>query len=167
MTTKAPYCGDIGTIVTFFGSLTATAANLNTLSAGTASSAESLHKHTTLDGKAIGTSGNVIPLLDGTNTWSGTQTVNADLKLGTAGNGLYIKTGTNATAGTVTGTGGYEEFTVYTNKVTANSMIFVSVQNFYDPSASVVRRTPGTSFVIEFAGGPPGIVIAWLIVEPA
>jgi hypothetical protein len=64
MTTKAPYCGDIGTVVTFFGSLTATAAELNklsgasanvtaanlgTLTAGSTTDADALHKHAQYD----------------------------------------------------------------------------------------------------------------------
>jgi hypothetical protein len=59
-----------------------TAANLNTLTAGSTSSANGLHKHTSLDGKSIGTSGNVIPLLDGANTWSGAQTFSNNIVIG-------------------------------------------------------------------------------------
>jgi hypothetical protein len=126
------------TLATSCSDVTATAAELN-----------ALHSHTPA-------------LLDSAN-----NTFNGNIKLGTAGNGLYIKTGTNATAGTVTGTGGWQQFTVNTTKVTANSMIFVTIQNFNASPPYVYQRTPGTSFVIEFAGGPPGVVIAWLIVEPA
>jgi len=43
----------------------------------------------TAAGKNTGTSGNTVPLLDGTNTWSAAQTLSADLVIGATSGGTY------------------------------------------------------------------------------
>lgn len=69
---------------------TPTLANLNTLISDTLWAASNDGAGSTLDadlldGKNTGTSGNVVPLLDGANTWSAVQTFNSNIVLGSTG----------------------------------------------------------------------------------
>ena len=50
----------------------------------------------TVDGKDIGTSGNKIPLLDGTNTWSNSQTFSAVTNFTAGGNQILLKNSVNS-----------------------------------------------------------------------
>jgi len=77
---------------------------------------------------------------------------------------------TNPTAGTavlVTGTGGSTK-TVNNNRVTSNSIIFLTAQNNAGTvgSLSVSARTPGTSFTIKSTSAADTSTVGWLIVEP-
>lgn len=96
-------------------------------------------------------------------------TLSSDVKMGTAGNGLYVKEGANATMGAVVLVLG--NATVSTNKVTANSRIFLGNQALGTITApvalAVTGRTPGTSFSIGSANLTDTSTIAWMIVEPA
>lgn len=101
---------------------------------------------------------------------TGDFTVTAgDAILASAGNGFKIKEGSNATMGLAT-IGGSNVVTVSTTKVTANSRIFLTIQ---DPSGAsppgdvwIDSRIPGTSFVIKnsTATNP---TVAWMIIEPS
>jgi hypothetical protein len=95
--------------------------------------------------------------------------VNGNLALETAGNGLQIKEGSNATMGTATLVAG--TVTVNTNKVTASSRIFLSVQSLGTVAVAtpiaVTARSAGTSFTITSSAITDTSVIAWVILEPA
>ena len=99
---------------------------------------------------------------------TGNAMVGGDLTLTTAGNGHYVKEGTNATMGLTTLSSG--SATVNTSKVTANSRIFLTIQ---DPNGGTVgtvyvsARTAATSFTITSTSGSDASKVAWLIVEPA
>lgn len=83
---------------------------------------------------------------------------------------ISITEGTNAHMGVATLGGGNGTATVLTNKVTANSRIFLSRQSVGGTAGDVgvSARTPGTSFVItSLAGATDTSVIAWLIINPA
>jgi hypothetical protein len=105
--------------------------------------------------------GSFMPLAGG--TFAG------NVKLGTAGNGLYVKEGSNATMGVTTLVLGTK--VISTNKVTANSRIFLMTQSLGTvtvPSAlAVSARTAATSFTILASDLTDTSVVAWLIVEPA
>lgn len=93
---------------------------------------------------------------------------NGSLCLAVAGNGLLIKEGTNATMGVATLSAG--TIVVSTNKVTANSRIYVSVNggtvtNVGAPYISA--RTAGTSFTISSTNVIDSSNVAWVIIEPA
>lgn len=91
------------------------------------------------------------------------------LVIGTAGGGVQIKEGANATMGVATLVTG--SATVATTKVTANSRIFLTVQNLGTVSSpkavAAFNRTPGTSFQIASSDATDTSVIAWHIIEPA
>ena len=99
---------------------------------------------------------------------TGNAMVAGDLTLTTAGNGHYVKEGTNATMGLATLSSG--SATVNTTKVTANSRIFLTIQ---DPNGGTIgtvyvsARTASTSFTITSTSGSDVSKVAWLIVEPA
>ncbi len=92
-----------------------------------------------------------------------------DIVCATVGNGYKVKQGTNATAGVATLVGG--TVVVNTNKVTANSMIYVTAQALGTvaiPSGyGITARVAGTSFTITASAATDTSVIAWWIVEPA
>ncbi len=91
--------------------------------------------------------------------------VNGDISLNTAGNGIYIKEGTNATMGTATLSGG--TVTISTTKVTANSRIFITLQDCSSCGVQYISaRTAGTSFTVSSNNGSDASTITWLIVEP-
>ncbi len=100
---------------------------------------------------------------------AGVLTAAADLKIGTVGKGLYVKEGTNATMGVATLVLGVA--TVSTNKVTANSRIFLTPEalgTIASPVAlAVTARSAGTSFTITSANLTDTSTVAWIIVEPA
>lgn len=101
---------------------------------------------------------------------SGTGLLLSDnLKLTTAGNGLYVKEGTNATMGIATLVAG--TVVVNTNKVTANSRIFLTVQSLGTVAVAtpiaITARVAGTSFTITSSGITDTSVVAWQITEPA
>lgn len=79
---------------------------------------------------------------------------------------ISVVEGTNAYMGLATLVNG--TVTINTNKVTANSRIFLTRQTAAgtpgDPA--VTNRTPGTSFVITTVAGDTSTV-AWLIINPA
>jgi hypothetical protein len=83
-------------------------------------------------------------------------------------NGLKITEGTNATMGVTTLVGGTAN--VLTNKVTANSRIFLTIQNTNagTPGATYVSaRVVGNSFTITSTGGATDVSdVAWVIIEP-
>lgn len=110
-----------------------------------------------------------VAVLGTAQSFTATQTINADLKLGTAGNGLYIKEGTNATMGVATLTAG--TVTVSTTKVTANSRIQLTAQSLGTitvPAAlAVSARTASTSFTILSSNLTDTSVVAWVILEPS
>jgi hypothetical protein len=103
-----------------------------------------------------------------TPTLSGDTTVTGNLKLTTVTKGIYVKEGTNATMGTVA-LNGSTEVTVTTNKVTANSRIFITANTVGGTPlgvAYVSSRNAGTSFGIKGAATDTSTV-AWMIIEPA
>jgi len=88
--------------------------------------------------------------------------------LKTVGTGVSIKEGANATMGTAV-LAGNTGVDVLTTKVTANSRIFMSVQD--EPGVAsgdvwVMARVPGTSFTIR-AQPLINSTVAWWIVEPS
>lgn len=95
--------------------------------------------------------------------------VNGNIALETAGNGLQIKEGTNGTMGVATLVAG--TVTVSTNKVTATSRIFLTVQSLGTVAVAtpiaVTARSAGTSFTISSSSITDTSVVAWLILEPA
>lgn len=100
-------------------------------------------------------------------TATGDLLTSGDMKLTVVGKGLYVKQGTNATAGTLT-LNGATTVTVTTNKVTASSMIFLTIQvPGGTPSAPYIfTRSAGTSFGVRATAGDTS-TCAWWIVEPA
>ncbi len=83
-----------------------------------------------VDGSHVGTSGATIPLLNGTNTWSGVQTFNSnDLVLAGAGLGkatiTYANT-TNSRTHTVPDSGGSNTFVVAPTSTTATQAMFAT-----------------------------------------
>ena len=80
---------------------------------------------------------------------------------------ISIVDGANAYMGTATLVGG--TVTVSTNKVTANSRIFLTRQGeggtVGDPC--VTTKTAGTSFVIKSSSASDTSTVAWLIINPA
>lgn len=98
----------------------------------------------------------------------GITTLVNNLILSVAGNGLSIKEGSNATMGTATLSGG--TIVVSTNKVTANSRIFITVNGgtlTNVGSTYVSARSAGTSFTISSTNILDASNVAWLIVEPS
>lgn len=104
--------------------------------------------------------------------------LNGSMSLVTAGDGIFIKEGSNATLGAetivYTGGGAYQDQTVNTTKVTANSRIILTVQSTSDTASTnvplpfVLSRVAGTSFTIRFTSDVNATyVIAWLIIEPS
>lgn len=83
--------------------------------------------------------------------------------------GLHVAEGSNATMGVVTLVTG--SATVNTTKVTANSRIFLTVQELGTVSSpkavAAFNRTPGTSFQIASSDATDTSNVAWFIVEPA
>lgn len=82
-------------------------------------------------------------------------------------NGLSIKEGTNTTMGIATLSGG--TVVVNTNKVTADSRIFLTAQatDANKGFLEVSTRTAGTSFTILSSNASDTRSIAWIIMEPA
>lgn len=90
------------------------------------------------------------------------------ISINTAGKGLLIKEGANARMGTAV-LAGNTGVDVLTTAVTANSRIFMSVQD--EPGVAsgdvwVMARVPGTSFTIR-AQPLINSTVAWMIVNPA
>lgn len=91
--------------------------------------------------------------------------ITGNLALMVAGNGLKIKEGSNATMGVAALAAG--TVTVSTTKVTANSRIFLTMQD--SASTGVLRvsaRVVGTSFTITSTNAGDTSNVAWMIVEP-
>lgn len=91
-----------------------------------------------------------------------------NLKVSAVGSGLYVKEGTNATMGTATLVGW--TVTVSTNKVTASSRIFLTVNGWTLTnigSTYVSARTASTSFTISSTNVLDTSNVARFIVEPA
>lgn len=80
---------------------------------------------------------------------------------------ISIVEGTNANMGLATLVAG--TVTVTTNKVQANSRIFVTRQNAGTGAGNVevTSRVNGTSFVITSSSGTDVSTVAWLIINPA
>ncbi len=82
--------------------------------------------------------------------------------------GLEVLEGANPTMGVATLVAGVA--TVLTNRVTASSRIFLSVQTPGGTqgflSAAVASRVAGTSFAIASTSATETSVVAWLLVEP-
>jgi hypothetical protein len=80
---------------------------------------------------------------------------------------LKIKEGTNQAMGVATLVAG--AVTVSTNKVTANSRIFLTAQNNSGTAGHLYigTKTAGTSFVINSTSGTDTRQVAWVIVNPA
>lgn len=92
----------------------------------------------------------------------------SDLILATAGTRLRIKEGVNATMGTGV-LNGITEVTIATNKVTANSRIFFSIETpGGTPSGAIYSssRSAGVSFGVKGLAADSS-TFAWMIVEPA
>lgn len=90
-----------------------------------------------------------------------------ELVLKVVGKGIRIAEGSNARMGVATLSGG--TVVVSTNKVTANSRIFLTAQSpGGTPGAVYVSaRTAGTSFTITSTSGTDTSVVAWHIIEPS
>lgn len=86
-----------------------------------------------------------------------------------AGKGVQVKEGANAKMGTATLITG--STTVSTTAVTANSRIFLTVQQIgtvSQPKAmTIASKTAGTSFQIVSSDATDTSTVAWMIVEPA
>lgn len=99
----------------------------------------------------------------------GVALFDTDIKVGVVGKGIYIKEGANGTSGVATLVGG--TVVVNTTKVTANSRIYLTVQELgtvVTPMAiGVTARVAGTSFTITSADATDTSDVAWVIVEPA
>ncbi len=91
-----------------------------------------------------------------------------NLRINTAGKGINIKEGANARMGRSTLSSG--TVVVSTNKVTANSEIFLTYQQLGTITApvglAISARTPGVSFTILSGNLIDTSIISWLIVEP-
>lgn len=100
---------------------------------------------------------------------SGAMTNVGNIVLSAAGAGIKIKEGSNATMGIATLVAG--TVTVNTNRVTANSRIFLTRQTVagtLGSSVNVTARSAGTSFTITSQGSIlETSTVAWMIVEPA
>lgn len=93
---------------------------------------------------------------------------NGALKLNSAGGGFFVKEGANATMGTGILSGGTT--TVSTNKVTANTRIFISDQGGSVANAGALyisARSGGASFTVSSVNILDASTFAWLLVEPA
>jgi hypothetical protein len=114
------------------------------------------------DSNAIITNG-VKRIIVGNNTTS----ITGNLNLSTVGSRLFVAEGSNGISGTATLSSG--TVTVNTTKVTANSRIYLTVQNggLNVGSTYVSTRTAGTSFVITSTNIADASIVAWFIVEPA
>jgi hypothetical protein len=95
------------------------------------------------------------------------------LTIDTAGKGLSIKEGSNAKMGVTTAfpTGNPNRFTVSTTAITANSRIFLTIQDYtgaHNPSVKVYSRDVGAgNFIIEAGDNSFTGTVAWMLVEPA
>lgn len=85
---------------------------------------------------------------------------------GLALDGVSIEEGSNATMGQATLTAG--AVTVTTNRVAANSRIFVSRQTLGGTAGhlDIGTITAGTSFTIESSSGTDTSVVNWWIISP-
>lgn len=95
-------------------------------------------------------------------------TPDSDLIIALAGKGLRVAEGTNAKMGTAV-LNGNTPVTVATTAVTANSRVFLTIQQPGGTPGGIAYltgRTAGASFSIAGAAGDTSTV-AWLIVEPA
>ena len=93
---------------------------------------------------------------------------NCDLVLQNISSGIRVAEGTNAKQGVATMSGG--TVTVNTTSVTANSRIFLTIQ---DPNSGtpgylwISARTPGTSFTIQSSSIIDTSIVAYEIFEPS
>lgn len=116
-----------------------------------------------IDGAATGATNNYALWIA-----SGISLFGGDIKIGTVGSGLYIKEGTNATMGTATLVGG--TLVVSTNKVTANSRIFLQSEGGTVTNLGTIyvsARSAGTSFTVTSSNVLDTQTFVWVIVEPA
>lgn len=98
---------------------------------------------------------------------TGNATISGEVILPTVGTGIAIKEGVNAKMGIAVLVAG--AVTVNTNKVTANSRIFLT-SNVDGGTVGFVRvsaRVAGTSFTITSSSGTDTSSIAWIIIEPS
>lgn len=108
----------------------------------------------------------------GGNVGIGTQTPGSTLEVNgvTRALGISIKTGTgNARAGLVSFPTNQTSVTVNTTAITANSMVFLTIQSFSatTPPAPWISNRTGNSFDINFdKPAATSGTIAWMIVEP-
>lgn len=93
--------------------------------------------------------------------------IEGNVKLPVVGRGIYIKEGSNATMGTAVLSGG--TVVVSTNKVTANSRIFLTANTPGGTLGAVYvsARSAGTSFTITSISVIDTSTIAWIIIEPS
>jgi hypothetical protein len=157
--------------------------NLNA-SAGTLTLAGSQGSGTGVGGSVYlatapaGSSGNTLNAhvnrLEVTATNSGdVKVLTGDLMIETAGKGLSIKEGSNAKMGVTTAfpTGNPNRFTVSTTAITANSRIFLTIQDYtgaHNPSVKVYSRDVGAgNFIIEAGDNSFNGTVAWMLVQPA
>lgn len=100
-------------------------------------------------------------------TFNTFATGNNALRIGSAGGGLSVRSGANATIGTATLTAG--SATVSTTRVTATSLIFLTIQSIgtvTSPKAmTILNKTAGVSFQIVSADATDTSTVAWWIVE--
>jgi hypothetical protein len=101
------------------------------------------------------------------------KVTSGDVIIATAGDGLSIKEGSNAKMGVTTAfpTGNPNRFTVSTTAITANSRIFLTIQDYtgaHNPSVKVYSRDVGAgNFIIEAGDNSFNGTVAWMLVEPA
>jgi hypothetical protein len=125
-----------------------------------------------------GTAGSIIANTAGAERMRITNTgdvkvVSGQLSVDTAGKGLSIKEGSNAKMGVTTAfpTGNPNRFTVSTTAITANSRIFLTIQDYtgaHNPSVKVYSRDVGAgNFIIEAGDNSFNGTVAWMLVEPA
>jgi len=95
------------------------------------------------------------------------EVASGDVVAAEAGTGLRVKEGANAKMGAVRLVAGGALVT--TNKVTANSRIFLTTQvpGGVVGALIVSARTPGSSFTIRSLSGTDASIVAWMIVEPS
>lgn len=101
-------------------------------------------------------------------TFTGDATFSGNVIVGTLTKGIKVKEGTNATMGTGT-LNGATEVTIATNKVTATSRIFLTIQLPHGTPAGAIyvsSRSAGVSFGVKGVAADTSD-FAWVILEPS
>ena len=146
-----------GKTLTVSNTLTFTGTDSSTLNIGTGGTLG------TAAYKATGTSGNTVPLLDGTNTWSGVQTTPAGSTVGLGAGQVYsyVKGGNSGTASGAAYIcqGGGTTFLAVGNYSSIiggaydSRSIYYSVEDALFYTNGALRLTIGTSGIATFTGG--------------